>query len=96
VTDPFTLTAGLNNSVTVSLVDVNDVPKKIKVTYGEDTDSWMKHKVVGKELGKALDTTLPPLYDTNHIERAGWAGYGETGHVVDNNISIKRNKRLGW
>jgi len=43
------------------------------------------------------DNTAPsPFYKVEFIGISGWAGHGDTGHVVDSNTSTKKNRRLGW
>jgi len=37
-----------------------------------------------------------PFYKVRFIGTSGWAGLGKTGHVVDSNTSIKKNRRLEW
>lgn len=37
-----------------------------------------------------------PFYSVRFIGQSGWAGHGDTGHVVETNSSTKKNKRLEW
>ncbi len=41
-------------------------------------------------------TAPTPFYRVRFIGTSGWAGHGDTGHVVDSNVSTKKNRRLGW
>ena len=42
------------------------------------------------------DSVPSPFYKVRFIGTSGWAGHGDTGHVVDSDISTKKNRRLGW
>ncbi|DAB40343.1 MAG TPA: hypothetical protein CFH81_09105 [Sulfurovum sp. UBA12169] len=37
-----------------------------------------------------------PFYSVRFIGQSGWAGHGDTGHVVETNSSTKKNKRVEW
>ncbi|GIT98414.1 DUF11 domain-containing protein [Sulfurovum sp. TSL1] len=37
-----------------------------------------------------------PFYKVRFIGSSDWAGHGDTGHVVDSNVSTKKNRRLEW
>jgi len=51
--------------------------------YNEDTDSFLQ--------------ALPsPFFKVEFIGVSGWAGHGDTGHVVEDDPSTKKNRRLGW
>jgi len=51
--------------------------------YNEDTDS-------------VLQALPSPFFKVEFIGVSGWAGHGDTGHVVDTDSSTKKNRRLGW
>lgn len=53
------------------------------------TNSWLIHNEDSLELPS-------PFYKVRFIGTSGWAGHGDTGHVVDSNVSTKKNRRLGW
>jgi hypothetical protein len=40
--------------------------------------------------------TPSPFYKVRFIGTSGWAGYGDTGHVVETNASVKKHNRLEW
>lgn len=53
------------------------------------TNSWLIYN--------EYSSTLPsPFYRVRFIGTSDWAGHGDTGHVVDSNVSTKKNRRLGW
>ena len=53
------------------------------------TNSWLIYN-------KDTPTIPSPFYRVRFIGTSGWAGHGDTGHVVDSNVSTKKNRRLGW
>ena len=53
------------------------------------TDAWM----IYNEDNNSIPS---PFYRVRFIGQSDWAGHGDTGFVVDGNVSIKKNKRLGW
>ncbi len=53
------------------------------------TNSWLIYNKDANEIPS-------PFYRVRFIGTSGWAGHGDTGHVVDSNVSTKKNRRLGW
>lgn len=53
------------------------------------TDRWLIYN--------EFNSTVPsPFYRVRFIGTSGWAGEGETGHVVNDNADTHKNKRVGW
>jgi hypothetical protein len=81
---------GIDNTVSVSATStVRPLLVKIGLdtTNPGDTNSWLIYH---------LTTVSNPFYSVRFIGTMGWAGYGKTGHVVDENSSRRKNRRLGW
>ena len=53
------------------------------------TNSWLIYNEDSLELPS-------PFYKVRFIGTSDWAGHGDTGHVVDSNVSTKKNRRLEW
>jgi hypothetical protein len=66
-------------------IDLNDAPTLTNrwLIYNEDTDN-------------TLLAPPSPLYKVRFIGTSGWAGHGDTRHIVESNASTKKNRRLGW
>ena len=86
-------TNGVNQNVLVSdngvitrplLVDID-----FQTTLPTDTSKWIIYN-------ESNDSVPSPLYRVRFIGQSDWAGHGDTGHVVDNNVSTKKNRRLSW
>ncbi len=53
------------------------------------TDRWLIYN--------EFNSSAPsPFYRVRFIGTSGWAGEGETGHVVNDNADTHKNKRVGW
>ncbi|UFH58803.1 DUF6701 domain-containing protein [Sulfurovum mangrovi] len=107
--NPPTLSLG-NGSATVDtdvniIADAQDSSIQVERTSGSTTaifdiflntstptttHSWMIYN--------ANSPTLPPdpFYKVRFTGDSGWAGVGETGHVLDVNASTTKTKRLNW
>jgi hypothetical protein len=59
-------------------------------TPSTDTNHWLIYNP-----NSAIGTPTP-FYRVRFIGTSDWAGHGDTGHVVDSNVSIKKNRRLEW
>jgi len=57
------------------------------------TNEWL---IYNPNTDAILQASPSPFYKVRFIGTSGWAGHGDTGHVVDSNTSIKKNRRLGW
>jgi ribosomal protein L31 len=85
-------TVNINNggvvplTVPVNLV-VDDLLNPGPVPY---TDRWL--------IFNPESAILPPIpfYRVRFIGSTGWAGYGDTGHVVGGTVSQNKNKSLEW
>jgi len=71
-------------TVEVELVRESDTP-----TPSAYTNEWL-------EYNPSNPIPLSPFYKVRFVGESGWAGYGDTGHVVDTDASTKKNRRLGW
>ncbi|RRS32489.1 MAG: hypothetical protein P794_01245, partial [Epsilonproteobacteria bacterium (ex Lamellibrachia satsuma)] len=54
-----------------------------------DTSRWL----IYNEFNNSVPS---PFYKVRFIGNEGWAGHGDTGHVVEHNASKTKNQRLGW
>ncbi|WP_309498826.1 hypothetical protein [Sulfurovum sp.] len=83
---------GIDQTVTVTATA--DRPLTVEIDLDEtnptDTNHWLIYN--------PDDAILPPtpFYKVRFIGTSGWAGHGDTGHVVDSNVSTKKNNRMGW
>ncbi len=68
---------------------VADRPQDVYIDFGSNTNRWLIYN-------KDTNTTPSPFYRVRFIGQSDWAGHGDTGHVVDSNVSTKKNRRLGW
>jgi uncharacterized repeat protein (TIGR01451 family) len=94
-TDVTVVVSGQDNDINVTsnattlpmTVDIN-----LSVTNPTDTNTWLIYN-----LDENNNLSNPdPFYKVRFIGQSGWTGHGDTGHVVDSNVSEKKNKRLGW
>jgi hypothetical protein len=83
-----TFTSGINNSVVVRHITAT-LPDDVDITFGAGTDGWLIYN-------QDANVAPNPFYRVRFIGAAGWAGTGDTGHVVEGNISGTKNRRLGW
>ncbi len=58
-----------------------------------DTNRWL---IYNPDTDDILQASPSPLYKVRFIGTSGWAGHGDTRHVVESNASTKKNRRLGW
>lgn len=92
-TDPTAV--AINNSGGVNDPDVRvsatatTRPLDVNIDFGTDTNRWLVYN-------KDKNETPIPFYRVRFIGQSNWAGYGDTGHVVDTDASTKKNRRLGW
>ncbi|MBT8349164.1 MAG: hypothetical protein HKP62_06950, partial [Sulfurovum sp.] len=85
---------GVDTDVYVNSGATTSLPMSVEIfldtTPSTDTNSWLIYNT-------ASEFSDPdPFYKVRFIGAAGWAGHGDTGHVVDSNTSAKKNRRLGW
>jgi len=79
---------GTNNAVSVTNTSAT-LPNTVHILFGPDTNNWLIYNPYAD--------SIPTLfYRVRFIDVAGWAGHGDTGHVVDTNVSNIKNRRLGW
>jgi hypothetical protein len=64
-------------------------PLDVNIDFGSNTDRW----VIYNEFNNSIPS---PFYKVRFIGNEGWAGTGDTGHVVEHNASKTKNQRLGW
>jgi len=79
------ISGGVNNSVTVTC----SAGTVVDITFGDDTNNWMIYN-------EDNDSIPNPFYRVQCIGISGWAGHGDTGHVVEDEPSSKNSRRLGW
>jgi len=80
---------GINNpNVNVSATVANR-PLDVFINFGSDTNRWLIYN-------QYLDAIPSPYYRVRFIGQSDWAGAGDTGHTVDGETSIQKNRRLGW
>jgi hypothetical protein len=92
-TDVTVITNGQDNDINVTS-NATALPMAVQIllntTTPTDTNTWL----IYNENNDILNPN--PFYKVRFIGQSGWAGHGDTGHVVDSNVSAKHNKRLGW
>ena len=88
-------------SVTVHPALFNGLDKYVQVATTDDTrpltvdinltgtDSWLIYNPDN-------DRKPNPFYRVRFIGTSDWLGYGNTGHIVEGDLSSKKNKRLEW
>ncbi|HEY9191177.1 MAG TPA: hypothetical protein VIM88_09965 [Sulfurovum sp.] len=66
-------------------------PLDVDITFvaPPNTDKWLIYNRDKNEIPV-------PFYRVRFIDESGWAGHGDTGHVVESETSTKKNRRLGW
>ena len=81
------ITEGTASNIKVTAVATNR-PLNVDINL-TGTDPWLIYN--------PDDNTVPnPFYRIRFIGISGWAGYGNTGHVVEDTPSTQKNRRLGW
>jgi hypothetical protein len=79
-----------NRPMTVNIELVQSIDASLPYSSTSPyTDSWLIYN-------EDLPEPPYPFYKVYFIGASEWAGHGDTGHVVDSNASIKKNRRLGW
>lgn len=89
---------GVNNGIDNSIIVSRGTNPTLPLTVGIDLDTTTD-LTTGKWLIYNPDSSVSdpiPFYKVRFVGQSGWAGYGDTGHVVETNSSTKKNKRLGW
>jgi len=80
---------GVNNPDVRVTATVADRPLDVYIDFGANTNRWLIYN-------KSQNTIPTHFYRVEFIGQMDWAGHGDTGHVVDSNISTKKNRRLSW
>lgn len=84
----------VDGAITVYRGTSPTLPLTVEINLDEtnptDTNHWLIYNP-----NSAIGTPAP-FYKVRFIGESGWAGHGDTGHVVDSNVSTKKNRRLGW
>lgn len=87
---PIQFIDGVNNPDVRVSATVATRPLDVNITFVEaSTNKWLMYN-------KDQNETPIPFYRVRFIGQSGWAGHGDTGHVVDSNTSTKKNRRLEW
>ncbi len=81
--------AGVDSTVVVDDGGITTRPLDVNITFGTATNRWLIYN-------KDKNETPIPFYRVRFIDQSDWAGHGDTGHVVDSDTSIQKNRRLGW
>ena len=79
------ITAGSDNSVLVT--NTGATPNVVNIDFGPDTDRWLIYN-------PDFNVIPSPFYRVRFIGTSGWTGYGKTGHVVGDDISQKKSRRV--
>jgi len=66
------------------------LPLNVNINFGPETDSWMIYNPYDD------NGTISPFYRVRFIGSSGWAGFGDTGFVVEGNVSVRKNKKMSW
>jgi len=72
------------------------LPLTVEIDIDEDpalTNRWL---IYNEDTDDTLQESPSPLYKVRFIGSSGWAGHGDTRHVVESNASTKKNRRLEW
>jgi len=87
-------TNGINNNINVA-ADLPTRPLTVNISFVENsaTDTNTSRWVI---YNSGTNSTPVPFYRVRFIGQGEWAGYGDTGHVVDSNISDQKNNRVAW
>ncbi len=81
--DVFYKTTGIQDDLVVSLPTDNPRPVTVQIDYR--SDPWLEYDPVTQ------------YYRVRFIPKpTAWTGFGKTGHVVDDDISTTKSKRLEW
>ncbi len=84
---------GIDTDVYVNSGAGATLPLTVGIHLNTGTSDWLIYNPYDA-------ISLPnPFYKVRFIgpsSTSDWAGHGDTGHVVDSNTSIKKNRRLGW
>jgi hypothetical protein len=84
------VSAGTNNSVTVTKNNGASVPMTAIIDLDNGTNEWLIYNPLSP-------TAFPsPFYKVRFIGTGNWAGHGDTGYVVGGATNTKKNKRIGW
>jgi hypothetical protein len=88
-----TADSGIDNNINVSYASTT-LPYTVEIdlvtTTTADTSPWLI-------FNPNSPISIPsPFYKVRFIGTMDWAGFGNTGNVVDSNSSSKKNQRLGW
>ena len=91
VTSPVSINGSNGLDTNVIVTDGGQAhPLDVDINFDTGTDRWL---IFNPDKN---DSNPNPFYRVRFIGQSGWAGHGDTGHVVDNNVSTKKNRRLGW
>jgi len=78
-----TVSVSNNNATYPMTVDI-----ALDTTSTDATNSWLIYD--------ENPSSSQPFYQVKFVGSMDWAGYGNTGNVVDSNISHHKTKRLSW
>ncbi|MCF6244244.1 MAG: putative Ig domain-containing protein [Sulfurovum sp.] len=87
---------GENNTITVSKDNTAPLPQTVPVNFVTTpfplahTDRWL---IYNPDSAVAVPN---PFYKVRFIGNSGWAGHGDTGHVVGGQSNTKKSKRMEW
>lgn len=88
---PITIIEGRDTGITVSRDANVTLPLTVYIDIDtSQTDTWLIYNPTDPNVAQS------PFYRVRFIGNSDWAGYGNTGHVVDSNVSIRKTHRLGW
>jgi len=78
-----------NSGVTLSHTS-STLPLEVDIDFGPETDSWMIYNPYDDS------DAISPFYRVRFIGSSGWAGFGDTGFVVEGNVSSRKNRKMSW
>jgi len=100
VTSNVNITANAKDpNIVVNRGTAPTLPLTVKIDLETDTslplytNKWL---IYNPDTDAILQAPPSPLYKVRFIGTSGWAGHGDTRHVVDSNASTKKNRRLEW
>jgi hypothetical protein len=84
---PLSFSDGIDESIIVT--NGGSTPNIVNIDLGSNTDRWLIYN-------KDANSNPSPFYRVRFIGSSGWTGEGQTGHVVGDDINVKKSKRLEW
>ncbi len=92
-TDVSIETNGEDNTIDVTAGNA-PIPTTVDINLNTLTSTSTNEWLIYNKYSGVSDPT--PFYQVEFLSTSGWAGVGDTGHVLDINASSTKTKRLNW